>query len=143
MADLVTKLGEQAGQEANSPPRFRLSMLVIFGFVFSSLGLLGWGLGQVNSEQVDYGMAPDLTITSFAGETFTLSDLRGQGVIINFWASWCPPSRVEAPCLEAAWRNVGAIRATKGVNFLALHGMDLTISGYSQAQDILAQAEAA
>lgn len=105
MADLVTKPGELAGQEADSPNRFRLSTLIIFGFVFGLLALLGWGLVQVNSGQVDSGMAPDFTITSFDGETITLSDLRGQVVIINFWASWCPPCREEAPYLETTWRK--------------------------------------
>ena len=105
MADLVTKPGELAGQEADVPNRFRLSTLVIFGFVFGLLALLGWGLVQVNSGQVDSGMAPDFTITSFEGETITLSDLRGQVVIINFWASWCPPCREEASYLETTWRK--------------------------------------
>lgn len=105
MADLVTKPGDLAGQEARSPNRFHLSRLVVFMFVFGLLALLGWGLVQVNSGQVDSGMAPDFTITSFEGETITLSDLRGQVVIINFWASWCPPCREEASYLETTWRK--------------------------------------
>jgi len=120
MADLVTKPGELAGQEADVPNRFRLSTLVIFGFVFGLLALLGWGLVQVNSGQVDSGMAPDFTITSFEGETITLSDLRGQVVIINFWASWCPPCREEAPYLEATWRKY----QEQGVVFIGVDYVD-------------------
>jgi len=48
--------------------------------------------------------ASDFTLTLFAGETIRLSELRGQVVVINFWASWCPPCRREAPALEAAWQ---------------------------------------
>jgi cytochrome c biogenesis protein CcmG/thiol:disulfide interchange protein DsbE len=99
---------------------FRLSKLIIFGFVFGLLALLGWGLVQVNSSQVDAGMAPDFTITSFEGETITLSDLRGQVVIINFWASWCPPCREEAPYLEATWRKY----QDQGVVFIGVDYVD-------------------
>lgn len=120
MADLVTKPCELAGQEADSPIHFRLSKLIIFGFVFGLLALLGWGLVQVNSSQVDAGMAPDFTITSFEGETITLSDLRGQVVIINFWASWCPPCREEAPYLEATWRKY----QDQGVVFIGVDYVD-------------------
>ena len=50
-------------------------------------------------------MAPDFSLASFEGDTITLSDLRGQVVIVNFWASWCPPCREEAPYLEDTWRK--------------------------------------
>lgn len=83
----------------------RLATLLSFAFVLGVLGLLGWGLIKVNSSQRDSGMAPDFTLTSFGGETVTLSELRGQVVIINFWASWCPPCRDEAAYLEATWRK--------------------------------------
>ncbi|MEO0597629.1 MAG: TlpA disulfide reductase family protein, partial [Chloroflexota bacterium] len=43
----------------------------------------------------------DFTLDSLQGETYTLSDLRGQWVVINFWATWCIPCRDEMPELQA------------------------------------------
>lgn len=102
--DTVTSPDLEAAEGQNAR-RHRLTTLLVYGGVFALLALLGWGLVKVNSGQIDSGIAPDFTITSFAGETITLSELRGRPVIINFWASWCPPCREEAPYLEATWRK--------------------------------------
>ncbi len=59
-------------------------------------------------------------MTTFEGETFALSDLRGQVVIINFWASWCPPCRDEASYLEATWRKY----RDQGVVFIGVDYVD-------------------
>lgn len=45
-------------------------------------------------------MAPDFELESLDGETLKLSDLRGKKVILNFWATWCAPCRVEMPEME-------------------------------------------
>lgn len=45
--------------------------------------------------------APDFTVTDVNGKTFKLSALRGTPVVLNFWATWCPPCRAELPELQA------------------------------------------
>ncbi len=73
-----------------------------------------------NSEQRAAGMAPFLEFTTFEGETINLDDLRGQGVVINFWASWCEPCRDEAAMLESTWRR----EKDNGILFLGLDYLD-------------------
>lgn len=48
-------------------------------------------------------LAPDFEVMTFDGELLKLSDLQGDVVIVNFWASWCVPCRIEAPEFQAAW----------------------------------------
>lgn len=50
------------------------------------------------------GEAPLLDLQTFDGEEVSLAAQRGQGVVVNFWASWCEPCRAEAELLEEAWR---------------------------------------
>lgn len=44
--------------------------------------------------------APDFELETMAGETVRLSDLRGEKVMVNFWASWCPPCKAEMPDIQ-------------------------------------------
>jgi peroxiredoxin len=60
--------------------------------------------------------APDFTLTTAAGETLRLSDLRGTPVVLNFWATWCPPCRAELPELQSASERLTGQVAIVGVN---------------------------
>ncbi|MFH1759752.1 MAG: TlpA disulfide reductase family protein, partial [bacterium] len=46
------------------------------------------------------GMAPDIIVEDFNGNKVKLSDFRGKVVMLNFWATWCPPCRNEMPSIE-------------------------------------------
>jgi len=49
--------------------------------------------------------APDFTLPRLDGTELHLSDLQGQVVLVNFWATWCPPCRGEMPGIEALWQR--------------------------------------
>lgn len=54
--------------------------------------------------KVDYP-APSLRLTDLAGTPVSLADYRGQVVLVNLWATWCPPCKEEMPALEAFYRK--------------------------------------
>lgn len=51
--------------------------------------------------------APDFTLPTLDGGTFTLSDHAGEVVVLNFWATWCLPCLAEMPTLEALQHELG------------------------------------
>jgi thiol-disulfide isomerase/thioredoxin len=66
-------------------------------------GLLFWWLANLGlSAQHQDARLPDLTLRNAAGEPVRLSDFRGKPLVINLWATWCPPCRREIPVLQAA-----------------------------------------
>ena len=49
--------------------------------------------------------APDFELDLFDGNRVRLSDFKGKVVVLNFWASWCPPCRKEMPAFERTWQE--------------------------------------
>ncbi len=50
--------------------------------------------------------APDFSLVDLNGKTWTLSDLKGQVVFVNFWATWCPPCREEMPSMQKVYETL-------------------------------------
>jgi thiol-disulfide isomerase/thioredoxin len=61
--------------------------------------------------------APDIELIDFEGNPVKLSDLRGKPVLLNFWATWCPPCRVEMPALQSFHQDYGDQIQILGINW--------------------------
>ncbi|MEQ6388324.1 thiol-disulfide oxidoreductase ResA [Bacillaceae bacterium S4-13-58] len=90
-----------------------LLLLVLVGltiiFIVNSL--------QDEKKRIDTGdMAPDFILETLDGEKVQLSDYRGQGVFLNFWATYCPPCKEEMPYMENQYHYF----KDKGVTVLAV-----------------------
>ncbi len=95
---------------------FKLSLKKIqaFGFISLLFGLIWIYVGTVMpggsknqgipAPQVGF-KAPDFTLNTPTGESYTLSDLYGRPILINFWASWCGPCREEMPAMQKLWEE--------------------------------------
>jgi peroxiredoxin len=60
--------------------------------------------GLIPAPQAGF-LAPDFTLETMDGDTVKLSDLRGQAVIVNLWATWCPPCKAEMPALQQVYEE--------------------------------------
>jgi peroxiredoxin len=85
--------------------------LASFYILFWMLGF--WILSLTASAQdtsltsiPDQPIAPGFELKDADGRQYRLEDMRGKPVIINFWATWCPPCRAEMPSMQRAWDQV-------------------------------------
>ena len=83
---------------------------LVFLMVFSALAVNARAEGELGSRFTPLEplqAAPDFSLQDMDEETHTLSDYRGKVVLVNFWATWCPPCRKEMPALEALYKKLG------------------------------------
>ena len=73
----------------------------------------------IPTESISENLAPDFTVTDGDGNEVKLSDFRGKGVVLNFWASWCGPCASEMPHFQAAYEEYG-----EDVHFLMVNMSD-------------------
>ncbi len=83
-------------------PRFLMAMILAFGAALAPAQEPGRGLTEIPQRP----LAPDFTLRDLDGNRHRLSDYRGRVVIVNFWATWCPPCRAEMPSMQRAWERL-------------------------------------
>ncbi|MBK5930861.1 TlpA family protein disulfide reductase [Halochromatium salexigens] len=62
-------------------------------------------------------MAPDFELSGPNAEVYRLEDFQGKPLIVNFWATWCPPCRAEMPSMQRAWEQV----ESEGIAIIAIN----------------------
>ena len=80
----------------------RLPLVTMAIFLVFLMVLPVWG--QHPAPEVDH-VAPDFTLPDLEGNQISLSTYKGRVVLLNFWATWCPPCRLEMPTMEKAYRK--------------------------------------
>ncbi len=119
----------------------RLSVVIpVTLFVVGLLALLAAGLAaQANASTsaprpagaiAENRPAPEIVLNRFDGQTTKLSDLRGQVVVVNFWASWCQPCRDETAALERVYQRYQG----NGVKFVGVATWDTQQAAQTFAQ---------
>ena len=78
-------------------------VLIIVAVVISLMLVFGiqktrhTSVQQIGAGKFQGKPAPDFSLTSLDGKTLKLSDYRGKAVLLNFWATWCEPCKIEMP----------------------------------------------
>jgi len=110
----------------------RLALLVLTAFAVYRLAPQAGALTGIGP---DRGRAPDFMFVSLGGDTIRSADLRGDVVVLNFWATWCVPCRLEMPSLQSLHED----READGVHVLGLAtdvGSEDAIRAFLDAREI-------
>lgn len=110
LQEVATTLADAIKQQQPSAqdPYLELASLVRYEHVDASLDAPQFSAAMAKLESEDQArQQADFTLTDLNGKNWTLKDLKGKVVLLNFWATWCPPCRKEMPDLETLSRRFG------------------------------------
>lgn len=120
---------EQEQAEAKPSRRRTVWLLVALVLIVALVAVLAFGLRPNTSTNLQGQPAPNFELTAFNGDFdgqhFSLNDLRGQPVVLNFWASWCVECDKEMALLEQAWNDY----RDQGVWFIGVDYLDIDSEG--------------
>lgn len=82
-------------------------------------------------------LAPDFSLNDFKGDPVHLSDFKGKKVMINFWATWCPPCRVEMPHMQKFYEdNESKDVVIVGINLTTTEGNSDSVQAFVENQQL-------
>ena len=91
----------------NRSQRITLYLLILIAgasWIFISADPSATTVGAISAPQAGFA-APDFTLKTPEGEEYTLSELKGNAVLVNLWATWCPPCRAEMPAIQKMYQE--------------------------------------
>ncbi len=98
-------------------PSLALSLLAVIALASPRTALADAASASISGAAGANGPAPDFTLPARGGTSLSLSQYKGQVVMINFWATWCGPCRQEMPLLDAMYKKYKGMGFTLiGVN---------------------------
>lgn len=108
------RLNQQNMMESKTllPPR-KILPLIFLGLGVILIVISAYFIWREASSQTDFSTvpvkvnfaAPELTLTDIGGVSHSLADYRGQVVLVNLWATWCPPCKEEMPTLQSFYNK--------------------------------------